>query len=148
MCPHIKLQALAVHFRPRCPCLESISMRRYRSLVFEWREVFLRVQNEFNSLNHTTFGVLAIPRLPIHSREPESLLVPGKPVLNRKGHTYAAKWLWNRLMTGPSFNFSNMVFSQDSYYCPSVVRTHLQKATSFFTKLYSKLLLTFWLRYC
>ncbi|KIH68654.1 hypothetical protein ANCDUO_01008 [Ancylostoma duodenale] len=58
-------------------------MRRYRSLVLEWREVFLRVQNEFNSLNHTTFGVLAVPRLPIHSREPESLLVPGKPVLNR-----------------------------------------------------------------
>ncbi|EPB79094.1 GDSL-like protein [Ancylostoma ceylanicum] len=106
--------------KPRCPCLESISMRRYRSLVVEWREVFFRVQNEFNSLNHTTFGVLAIPRLPIHSREPESLLVPGRPVLNRKGHTYAAKWLWNRLMTGPSFNFSNMVFSEDSYYCPSV----------------------------
>ncbi|KHJ98747.1 hypothetical protein OESDEN_01275, partial [Oesophagostomum dentatum] len=40
------------------------------------------LQNEFNNLNHTTFGVLAIARLPIHSREPETLLVPGKPLLN------------------------------------------------------------------
>ncbi|WKX96088.1 hypothetical protein Q1695_012502 [Nippostrongylus brasiliensis] len=106
--------------KPRCHCLESISKRRYRALMVEWGEVFVRVQNEFNSLNHSTFGVLAIPRLPIHSREPQSLLVPGKPELNRKGHTYAAKWLWNRLMAGPSFNVSNMIFSQDSYYCPSV----------------------------
>ncbi|KJH49335.1 hypothetical protein DICVIV_04538 [Dictyocaulus viviparus] len=37
-----------------------------------------------------------------------------------KGHTYAAKWLWNRLIVGPSFNFSSMRFSQGSYYCPSV----------------------------
>ncbi|VDN22558.1 unnamed protein product [Cylicostephanus goldi] len=78
-------------------------------------------ENEFNSLKYATFGVLAIARLPIHSREPESLLVPGKPLLNRKGHTYAAKWLWNRLLAGPTYNFSNVVFSEDSYFCPSVV---------------------------
>ncbi|KAK6030085.1 hypothetical protein OSTOST_03790, partial [Ostertagia ostertagi] len=106
--------------RPRCHCLESVSTRKYRTLVGKWREVFVHVQNEFNSLHHKTFGVLAIPRLPIHSRDPESLLVPGKTLLNRKGHTYAAKWMWNRLMTGPSFNYSNSIFSQDSYYCPSV----------------------------
>ncbi|VDM56828.1 unnamed protein product [Angiostrongylus costaricensis] len=106
--------------KPRCRCLESISTRRYRSIIAEWRDVFVRVQNEFNSLNHSTFGVLAIPLLSIDSRVPESLLVPGKSLLNRKGHTYAAKWLWNRLIAGPSFNFSSMTFSQDSYYCPSV----------------------------
>ncbi|KAK5979273.1 Phospholipase B1 membrane-associated, partial [Trichostrongylus colubriformis] len=105
---------------PRCRCLESISMKKYRMLVGRWREIFVKVQNEFNSLKHATFGVLAIPRLPIHSREPESLLVPGKTLLNRKGHAYAAKWMWNRLMAGPSYNFSNSIFSQDSYYCPSV----------------------------
>ncbi|VDO91736.1 unnamed protein product [Heligmosomoides polygyrus] len=106
--------------KPRCHCLESTSKRKYRALVAEWKAVFVRVQNEFNSLNHTTFGVLAIPLLALHSRDPESLLVHEKTLLNRKGHTYAAKWLWNRLMAGPSFNISNMIFSQDSYYCPSV----------------------------
>ncbi|KAK6045246.1 hypothetical protein COOONC_17249 [Cooperia oncophora] len=105
---------------PRCHCLESVSTKKYRKILAKWREVFVHVQNEFNSLNHTTFGVLAIPRLPIHSRNPESLLVPGKTVLNRKGHTYAAKWMWNRLISGPSFNFSSSIFSQDAYYCPSV----------------------------
>ncbi|CAJ0606869.1 unnamed protein product [Cylicocyclus nassatus] len=106
--------------KSRCRCLETISMTKYRSLVHEWKDVFVQVQNEFNSLKYATFGVLAIARLPIHSREPESLLVPGKPLLNRKGHTYAAKWLWNRLLAGPTYNFSNVVFSEDSYFCPSV----------------------------
>ncbi|VDO23915.1 unnamed protein product [Haemonchus placei] len=105
---------------PRCRCLESVSKKKYRMLIGKWREVFVQVQDEFNSLNHTTFGVLAIPLLSIHSRDPESLLVPGKTLLNRKGHSYAAKWMWNRLMTGPSFNFSNSIFSQEYYYCPSV----------------------------
>lgn len=31
------------------------------------------------------------------------------------------KWLWNRLMTGPIYNLSLAVLSQDSYYCPSMV---------------------------
>lgn len=41
------------------------------------------MQMEFNSLNYTTFGVLAIPQLPIHSRDPNSLFTDGEPQLNR-----------------------------------------------------------------
>ncbi|KJH49336.1 hypothetical protein DICVIV_04539 [Dictyocaulus viviparus] len=70
--------------KPRCQCLESISMKKYRTIVAEWSKVFVKIQDEFNSLNHSTFGVLAIPLLPIHSREPETLLVPGKNLLNSK----------------------------------------------------------------
>uniref|UniRef100_A0A0R3RFM9 Triacylglycerol lipase n=1 Tax=Elaeophora elaphi TaxID=1147741 RepID=A0A0R3RFM9_9BILA len=66
------------------------------------------------------FGLLALPMLTITSRYPSSLFIPNRPLLNRKGHTYATKWLWNRLMTGPSYNLSLAVLSQDSYYCPSM----------------------------
>lgn len=41
--------------------------------------------------------------------------------LNRRGHTYAAKWLWNRLITGPRYNVSNVPLSEESYFCPSLV---------------------------
>ncbi|PAV60381.1 hypothetical protein WR25_23567 [Diploscapter pachys] len=106
--------------KDRCSCLDDISSKRYRNIVKKWKETFISVEEEFNHLNYTTFGVLAIPQLTIHSREPTSLLVPGKPVLNRKGHTYAAKWLWNRLIAGPNYNASEAQFSTDAYYCPSI----------------------------
>ncbi|CAB3409131.1 unnamed protein product [Caenorhabditis bovis] len=105
--------------RPRCKCLEKMSGKEYRKLFSVWRSAFIGVEEEFNRMNQTTFGVLAIPSLAIHSRKPQSLLVPGKPLLNRKGHSYAAKWLWNRLIAGPQYNISNIALSEDSYYCPS-----------------------------
>lgn len=59
--------------------------------------------------------------LTITSRYPSSLFISNRPLLNRKGHSYATKWLWNRLMTGPTYNLSLAALSQDSYYCPSMV---------------------------
>ncbi|CAI4229687.1 unnamed protein product [Auanema sp. JU1783] len=106
--------------KPRCPCLADLSKSQYLKIAAEWKRVFVSVQDEFNSLNYSTFGVLAIPHLTIHSRDPHSLFVEDKPLLNRKGHMYAAKWLWNRMISGTSYNISDAVFSQDSYYCPSV----------------------------
>ncbi|KAF8362639.1 hypothetical protein PRIPAC_89562 [Pristionchus pacificus] len=106
--------------KKRCSCLEALSKNQYSSLLRKWANIFYDVQMEFNSLNYTTFGVLAIPQLPIHSRDPNSLFTDGEPQLNRRGHTYAAKWLWNRLLAGPSYNTSAAVFSKDAYYCPSV----------------------------
>ncbi|CAI5455046.1 unnamed protein product [Caenorhabditis angaria] len=106
--------------RPRCKCLEQMTGKDYRKLFDLWKKSFITVENEFNGMNYTTFGVLAIPSLAIHSRNPQSLLVPKKPLLNRKGHSYAAKWLWNRLIAGPNYNISNIALSEDAYYCPSV----------------------------
>ncbi|GMR37601.1 hypothetical protein PMAYCL1PPCAC_07796, partial [Pristionchus mayeri] len=106
--------------KKRCTCLEGLSKGQYSSLLRKWANIYYDVQMEFNSFNYTTFGVLAIPQLPIHSRDPLALFTEGEPQLNRRGHTYAAKWLWNRLLAGPSYNTSTAVFSQDAYYCPSV----------------------------
>ncbi|GMT15245.1 hypothetical protein PFISCL1PPCAC_6542, partial [Pristionchus fissidentatus] len=106
--------------KSRCSCLEALTKNQYSSLLRKWANIFYDVQSEFNSLNYTTFGVLAIPQLIIHSRDPNSLFTEGEPQLNRRGHTYAAKWLWNRLLAGPSYNVSTAVFSKDAYYCPSV----------------------------
>uniref|UniRef100_A0A8R1DU21 Uncharacterized protein n=1 Tax=Caenorhabditis japonica TaxID=281687 RepID=A0A8R1DU21_CAEJA len=91
----------------------------YRKLFDEWKTSFGDVEDEFN-YDKSTFGVLTIPSLAIHSRNPQSLLVPGKPLLNRKGHSYAAKWLWNRLIAGPNYNISTIALSADTYYCPSI----------------------------
>ncbi|CAD6188950.1 unnamed protein product [Caenorhabditis auriculariae] len=106
--------------RSRCPCLGNLTRTDYKDLVYRWKTTFLKVEQEFNSLNYTTFGVLTIPALTIHSREPETLFIENGPLLNRKGHTYAAKSLWNFLMAGPNYNLSRTIISQDSYYCPSV----------------------------
>lgn len=92
------------------------------------------LQDEFNSLHYRTFGVLALPQLTIHSRDPESLFVPNLPLLNRKGHTYAAKWLWNRLIYGPNYNVSDAVFSEDAYFCPPVVTHSLSPSLFAFSR--------------
>ncbi|VDO23525.1 unnamed protein product [Brugia timori] len=63
---------------------------------------------------------MTLPMLTVTSRYPSSLFIPNRPLLSRKGHTYATKWLWNRLMTGPTYNLSLAVLSEDSYYCPSM----------------------------
>uniref|UniRef100_A0A914MRP6 Uncharacterized protein n=1 Tax=Meloidogyne incognita TaxID=6306 RepID=A0A914MRP6_MELIC len=39
------------------------------------------------------------------------------------GHTYAAKWLWNRLIAGPRYNLSSrhqVSIAEESYFCPSL----------------------------
>ena len=107
-------------FRPRCPCLSKISDRRLREIQRQWREGFLQLEEEFNKREYQTFEVLTLPLLQITSRYPEQLFLPERPLLNRRGHAYAAKWLWNRLISGPRYNASKLVLSEESYYCPSL----------------------------
>lgn len=104
--------------------------RNYRILFDIWKTSFVEVEEEFNSDNGT-FGVLSIPSLAIHSRNPQSLLVPGQPLLNRKGHSYAAKWLWNRLIAGPNYNISTVALSEDTYYCPSLGCPYIRTVQNF-----------------
>ncbi|CAO4382865.1 unnamed protein product [Caenorhabditis nigoni] len=116
--------------RPRCKCLEKMTGSNYRKLFDVWKTYFVDLENEFNTDNGT-FGVLSIPSLAIHSRNPQSLLVPGKPLLNRKGHSYAAKWLWNRLIAGPNYNISLIALSEDTYYCPSLGCPYIRTVQNF-----------------
>uniref|UniRef100_A0A0M3K4G4 MSC domain-containing protein n=1 Tax=Anisakis simplex TaxID=6269 RepID=A0A0M3K4G4_ANISI len=81
-------------------------------------------------LSPSTFGLLAIPALHIASRNPDSLFIQHKSLLNRKGHMYAAKWLWNRLMTGPEYNLSKAVLSEDAYFCPSAGCPYFRTVTN------------------
>lgn len=81
--------------------------------------------NGFTSINkfqRPTFSLLVLPMLTITSRSPLSLYIGDQPLLGPKGHAYATKWLWNRLITGPAYNLSLAVLSQDAYYCPSMVK--------------------------
>uniref|UniRef100_A0A1I7U7J0 Lipase_GDSL domain-containing protein n=1 Tax=Caenorhabditis tropicalis TaxID=1561998 RepID=A0A1I7U7J0_9PELO len=116
--------------RPRCKCLEKMTGKDYRKLFDVWKTYFVDLETEFN-VNNGTFGVLSIPSLAIHSRNPQSLLVPGKPLLNRKGHSYAAKWLWNRLIAGPNYNISLIALSEDTYYCPSLGCPYIRTVQNF-----------------
>ncbi|KAM3721946.1 Phospholipase B1, membrane-associated [Dirofilaria immitis] len=108
--------------KSRCDCFKEKSNEFMKELSREWTKAFIRLQAHFEQpyIKRRKFGLLTLPMLTIISRYPYSLLIPNRPLLSRKGHTYATKWLWNRLMTGPSYNLSLAVLSQDSYYCPSM----------------------------
>ncbi|EFO25244.2 hypothetical protein LOAG_03244 [Loa loa] len=108
--------------KSRCACSMDKSDKFMKELSKEWTKAFVRLQAHFEQpyIKRQKFGLLALPMLTITSRYPSSLFIPNRPLLNRKGHTYAAKWLWNRLITGPTYNLSSTVLSQDSYYCPSM----------------------------
>ncbi|CAJ0586579.1 unnamed protein product, partial [Mesorhabditis spiculigera] len=104
-----------------CQCLQDVTKSEYVQLTRDWHDMLHAVEaREINNLHYPTFGVYAMTQLDIHSRDPQSLIVPGHPLLNRKGHSYAAKYVWNRLMAGPKFDTDKLVFSEDSYFCPSV----------------------------
>uniref|UniRef100_A0A7E4VGT9 Lipase_GDSL domain-containing protein n=1 Tax=Panagrellus redivivus TaxID=6233 RepID=A0A7E4VGT9_PANRE len=106
--------------KPRCPCLNTISDHKLRQIQQRWKAAFLELEADFNEHATSTFEVLALPLLLISSRYPEQLFIAEKPLLNRRGHAYAAKWLWNRLITGPKYNASRVSLSEDAYYCPSL----------------------------
>uniref|UniRef100_A0A1I7YCT7 SGNH domain-containing protein n=1 Tax=Steinernema glaseri TaxID=37863 RepID=A0A1I7YCT7_9BILA len=106
--------------KPRCTCMQSMSNFALRELQQKWKDLFFTLEREFAQRNYPTFGLLTLPSLSIASRHPEQLFIVEKPLLNRKGHTYAAKWLWNRLITGPKYNISRAHLSTDSYFCPSL----------------------------
>uniref|UniRef100_A0AAF5Q0X5 Lipase_GDSL domain-containing protein n=1 Tax=Wuchereria bancrofti TaxID=6293 RepID=A0AAF5Q0X5_WUCBA len=108
--------------KSRCTCSKEKSDEFMKELNKKWTEAFIRLQAHFEQpyIKRQKFGLLALPMLTVTSRHPSSLFIPNRPLLSRKGHTYATKWLWNRLMTGPTYNLSLAVLSQDSYYCPSM----------------------------
>ncbi|KAI6179279.1 hypothetical protein M3Y98_00593300 [Aphelenchoides besseyi] len=105
--------------KPRCRCLNRLTNKELRELQTKWKDELLKLEVEFSSRNYSTFPVVMLPRLTIESRHPEQLFISGHPLLNRKGHSYAAKWLWNRLIAGPKYNASKIPLSEDTYYCPT-----------------------------
>uniref|UniRef100_A0A915BTX9 Lipase_GDSL domain-containing protein n=1 Tax=Parascaris univalens TaxID=6257 RepID=A0A915BTX9_PARUN len=108
--------------KSRCGCSKERSDEFMKELSKAWANAFSQLQTHFDSLpaKRRTFGLLALPMLTITSRYPYSLFIANRPLLNRKGHMYATKWLWNRLITGPTYNLSLAVLSQDAYYCPAM----------------------------
>uniref|UniRef100_A0A1I8BPX4 Lipase_GDSL domain-containing protein n=1 Tax=Meloidogyne hapla TaxID=6305 RepID=A0A1I8BPX4_MELHA len=106
--------------KARCPCSRQQPDGFMQSLSTKWAHAFATIQSHVQSVKRKTFNALTLPFLTLHSRYPYSLFIPNKPLLNRRGHNYAAKWLWNRLISGPNYNFSKAVLSQDAYFCPSL----------------------------
>ncbi|KAI1727923.1 phospholipase B1, membrane-associated [Ditylenchus destructor] len=106
--------------KPRCKCLSQLTNDELRRIQKTWRDSLRQLEKEFVERHYQTFVILVLPMLSIESRYPEQLFVPERALLNRRGHTYAAKWLWNRLISGPRYNVSRMPLSEESYYCPSL----------------------------
>ncbi|KHJ83086.1 hypothetical protein OESDEN_17217, partial [Oesophagostomum dentatum] len=110
--------------KSRCECSREASNTLMEQLSADWKKAFEELQDHVDKspFRSATFGILAIPELTITSRYPYGLFIPNKPLLNRRGHNYATKWLWNRLIAGENYNLSAAVLSQDAYFCPSVRR--------------------------
>ncbi|KAK6039013.1 hypothetical protein COOONC_23483, partial [Cooperia oncophora] len=108
--------------KSRCECSREASNTLMENLSAAWKKTFEDLQEhvDHNPFRASTFGILAIPELTITSRYPYGLFIPNKPLLNRRGHNYATKWLWNRLIAGENYNLSAAVLSQDAYFCPSI----------------------------
>ncbi|CEF66710.1 Hypothetical protein SRAE_2000137700 [Strongyloides ratti] len=103
--------------KDRCNCSKEKNDDFMKKLSNAWIEGFQEVEERVYSYKRSTFTLLQLPIFTITSRYPFSLFIKNSTNLNRRGHNYAAKWLWNRLVTGPSYNITQ-VLSQDSYYCP------------------------------
>ncbi|KAI6174859.1 Phospholipase B1, membrane-associated [Aphelenchoides bicaudatus] len=106
--------------RTRCACFKDKEESFITSLSNKWSKAFEDVQEHADKYKRQHFSILTLPMLTITSRYPYSLFIPNKPLLNRRGHSYATKWLWNRLIAGPRYNLSKAILSQDAYYCPAV----------------------------
>ncbi|KAJ1372611.1 hypothetical protein KIN20_034804 [Parelaphostrongylus tenuis] len=108
--------------KSRCECSKEESNILMENLSSDWKKAFEELQEHVDKspFRPPTFGILAIPELTITSRYPYGLFIPNKPLLNRRGHNYATKWLWNRLIAGENYNLSAAVLSQDAYFCPSI----------------------------
>uniref|UniRef100_A0AC34R5N3 Lipase_GDSL domain-containing protein n=1 Tax=Panagrolaimus sp. JU765 TaxID=591449 RepID=A0AC34R5N3_9BILA len=106
--------------KDKCTCLKTKTDSYFAQLLRAWEEGLLTVQEHSLDVKRRTFGVLVLPFLTITSRYPSSLFVGNTTLLNRRGHNYAAKWLWNRLISGPRYNLSDAILSRDKYFCPSV----------------------------
>ncbi|KAF7637084.1 hypothetical protein Mgra_00003473 [Meloidogyne graminicola] len=114
--------------KPRCPCLSKISNSQLGNLQQTWRKALTQLELEFyeKKNKNPTFALLALSKLKIgiDSKQPlEQLFLSKSPLLNSLGHTYAAKWLWNRLIAGSRYNLSSpnqISIAEESYFCPSL----------------------------
>uniref|UniRef100_A0A0N5C6D4 Lipase_GDSL domain-containing protein n=1 Tax=Strongyloides papillosus TaxID=174720 RepID=A0A0N5C6D4_STREA len=104
--------------KSRCSCLKKMSDIEYENLQRKWINSFDTLERDVAKLKFKNFGLISIPRLELISANPEYFLLKGQPLLNRRGHSYAAKWLWNRLIAGKSYNMTFRSAEKDSYYCP------------------------------
>lgn len=107
-------------FRSQCPCFKKLTEAQIQALNANWRKACADFEQEY-SKDSSTFGVIASPVISMPSDSSEDLLLPKSVHLSLKGHQYAAKFLWNRLMTGRSYNVSASPY-KDALLCPSLVR--------------------------
>ncbi|PAV91599.1 hypothetical protein WR25_20759 [Diploscapter pachys] len=108
--------------KDRCDCLKKESDDFVKDLENSWRDAFNDLQAYVDETDYkrVTFGMISIPFLTITSRYPNSLFIKKRGfLLNRRGHNYATKWLWNRVIAGDKYNLSSAILSQDTYFCPS-----------------------------
>ncbi|CAI5439385.1 unnamed protein product [Caenorhabditis angaria] len=107
--------------KDRCPCSKNKTDGYMIDIYREWTRVFKNIQNfvENGETSRPTFGMVSYPMITVVSRFPRGLFIFDKPFLNRRGHNYATKWLWNRLIGGDKYNLSSATLSQDNYFCPS-----------------------------
>uniref|UniRef100_A0A0K0ECC2 Lipase_GDSL domain-containing protein n=1 Tax=Strongyloides stercoralis TaxID=6248 RepID=A0A0K0ECC2_STRER len=104
--------------RNRCPCLKKMNEIDYETLYNKWIDGFETFERDTALLKFKNFGLIGIPKLELISNKPEYYLMKGQPLLNRRGHSYAAKWLWNRLIAGKNYNTTSKSIENDPYYCP------------------------------
>ncbi|EGT38024.1 hypothetical protein CAEBREN_02518 [Caenorhabditis brenneri] len=106
----------------RCQCSRDQTEGFMYDISRKWTRVWKDIQKyvETGVTARSTFGMISYPMVTITSRYPNGLFIKDKPLLNRRGHNYATKWLWNRLIGGDLYNLSSATLSQDNYFCPSV----------------------------
>uniref|UniRef100_A0A914VW42 Lipase_GDSL domain-containing protein n=1 Tax=Plectus sambesii TaxID=2011161 RepID=A0A914VW42_9BILA len=104
------------NLRGRCPCFKKLTEAQIESLNKEWRKVCADLEQEYNT-ESSTFGVVAVPVISMPSDTSTDLLLSKSVHLSLKGHKYATKFLWNRLMTGRSYNVSSSPY-KDALLCP------------------------------
>ncbi|KAF1770696.1 hypothetical protein GCK72_002517 [Caenorhabditis remanei] len=108
--------------KSRCQCSRNQTEGFMYDVSRKWSKVWRDIQKyvETGVTSRPTFGMISYPMVTITSRYPSGLFIRDKPLLNRRGHNYATKWLWNRLIGGDLYNLSSATLSQDNYFCPSV----------------------------
>uniref|UniRef100_A0A0K0G0B6 Lipase_GDSL domain-containing protein n=1 Tax=Strongyloides venezuelensis TaxID=75913 RepID=A0A0K0G0B6_STRVS len=104
--------------KSRCSCLRKINDFEYENLQRKWINSFETFERDIAKSKFKNFGLIGIPKLELMSTNPEHYLLKGQPLLNRRGHSYAAKWLWNRLIAGKNYNTTFRSAEKDPYYCP------------------------------
>uniref|UniRef100_A0A914WKV0 Phospholipase B1, membrane-associated n=1 Tax=Plectus sambesii TaxID=2011161 RepID=A0A914WKV0_9BILA len=99
--------------RNRCPCFKQKSTGELKDIYEAWKTTLLSVEEKFN--NNSKFGVLTAPFISLTATE--DIFLNSSIHFNRQGHSYAAKWLWNRLLTGSSTENSSLP-SHGELICP------------------------------